>query len=126
VLVFALFAAYLLALAALIGGWAWLLAWPAFSFALFAAAYAGLGPGVFAKRPTGAHAAWALPLMLPVVATLWSLWHLHRLLDPEPCCHQVAPGVWLGRRPLARDLPPDIALVVDLTSEMPPARGVRR
>jgi protein-tyrosine phosphatase len=125
VVVFGLFAAYLLALAALLGGWAWLLAWPALSFALFAAAYAGLGAGVFAKRPTGALAWWSLLLMLPVVAVLWSLWHLKRLFDREPCCHEVAPGVWLGRRPLARELPPGVTLVVDLTAEMPPARGVR-
>src|SRR5262249_22369715 len=57
---------------------------------------------------------------------LWVLWHLRRLTDREPCCHEVAPGVWLGRRPLAHELPAAVVLVVDLTAELPPARGVRR
>src|SRR5262249_44416442 len=121
-----LFALYLLALAAALGGWSWVLLWPTVSFGLFAAGYAGLGAGIFAKRPTGALAWWSVPVMLPVVGMLWVLWHLRRLTDRQPCCHEVAPGVWLGRRPLAHELPAAVVLVVDLTAELPPARGVRR
>src|SRR4051812_34991400 len=36
-----------------LGGWAWVLAWPAASLVGVAAAYAGAGPAVFGKRPDG-------------------------------------------------------------------------
>jgi protein-tyrosine phosphatase len=48
-----------------------------------------------------------------------------RLFSREPCCHEVAPGLWLGRRPLRREVPADVVLVVDLTAEFFAARGVR-
>jgi hypothetical protein len=38
---------------------------------------------------------------------------------------RVAPGLWLGRRPLAGELPPEVSLVVDLTGEWHRAAGVR-
>src|SRR5947209_17823719 len=43
----------------------------------------------------------------------------------EPCCPEVVPGIWVGRRAYARELPPDITLVVDLTAEFPEPRAVR-
>jgi protein-tyrosine phosphatase len=125
IIVFTLFALYLVALACCIGGWGWLLLWPALSSALVAAGYAGLGPMVFGKRDNGRLAWWAVLLLLPYLLVTWGLWHLQRLLSREPCCHEVAPGVWLGRRPLHRDLPAGVVLVVDLTAEFFVARGVR-
>ena len=55
----------------------------------------------------------------------WLVWHLFRLVDRERCCHEVAPGLWLGRRPFVRELPPGIALVVDLTAEFAAPTGIR-
>jgi protein-tyrosine phosphatase len=125
VVVFSLFALYLAALAALLGGWCWLLLWPAFSFALVAAAYARLGPRVFGKRDDGRLAWWAVALLLPYLLFTWVVWHLQRLCSRQPSCHEVAAGLWLGRRPLRRDLPPGVVLVVDLTAEFFAAPGVR-
>jgi hypothetical protein len=51
-IVFTMLAALLLN-AAFIGGWAWLLAWPAVSFLVVAIAYAGAGPGLLGKRSDG-------------------------------------------------------------------------
>jgi protein-tyrosine phosphatase len=124
VIVFSLFALYLLALAVLLGGLGWLLLWPAVSFLLLAAAYAGLGPRIYGKRPDGRLAWWAVLLLLPFLLLTWGLWHLARLFSKEACAHEVAPGLWVGRRPFAHELPPDVGLVVDLTAEFIVARGV--
>lgn len=105
------------ALAATRGGWWWASLWPAVSFALVALGYAGLGPRVLGKRPDGRIAAWSLALMLPFLLFTWAVWHATRLLSPGPSAHEVAPGLWVGRRAFARELPPGTRLVVDLTSE---------
>jgi protein-tyrosine phosphatase len=123
-LVFAAFSAYLIVLAVCLGGLAWLLLWPALSFLLIAAAYAGLGPGVCGKRPDGGMAWWAVLLLLHYLLLTWAVWHLQRLLSREAACNEVIPGLWVGRRPLAREVPPGVDLVVDLTAEFSEPRGV--
>ncbi len=115
-----------------LGGPAWLLLWPAVSLVLIGGAYAGLGPRVCGKRPDGRMAWWAVLLLLPYLLTTWLGWHAIRRLSREACCDEVAPGVWVGRRPLPGDLPPGRGeatsplLIVDLTAEFPSGRAVRR
>jgi protein-tyrosine phosphatase len=125
IVVFTPLSLYLAVLAFVLEGGAWLLLWPALAFALLSAGYAGLGPGIFGKRGDGRLAWWAVILLFPYLLLAWTVWHLQRLLSRKPCCHEVAPGVWLGRRPLRRDLPAGVVLVVDLTAEFFAARGVR-
>ena len=73
---------------------------------------------------------WAVLLLLPYLLTTWIGWHAIRRLSREACCDEVAPGVWVGRRPLPGDLPPGRGeatsplLIVDLTAEFP--SGLRR
>jgi protein-tyrosine phosphatase len=124
-LVFAALGAYLLAMAATIGGYGWLAVWPTVSMFIVAAAYAGVGPRVFGKRPNGTLAWWSFVINLPFLLFAWSVWHLQRLLTREPSCHEVAPGLWLGRRPLPHELPTGITTVVDLTAEFFEPRRVR-
>src|SRR4051812_1609170 len=107
----------LIGYAAVLQGLAWLLLWPAVSFLLVAAAYSGLGPCMFGKRTSGQIAWWALLLLLPFFFLAWSVWHLQRLFSKEDCWNEVAPGLFLGRRSFASELPPGVGLVVDLTSE---------
>jgi protein-tyrosine phosphatase len=38
--------------------------------------------------------------------------------------NEVAPGIWVGRRPRAHELPEDVAIVVDLCAELAEAPGV--
>ncbi len=101
---------------------AYALLWPALSVALVVAAYAGVGPRLFGKRPDGSLPWWSWLLNGPIILLAWSVWHLWRPFG-GPCAHEVAPGIWLGRRPFARDLPPGVA-VVDLVAELPAAWGV--
>lgn len=108
------------------GGASRLWLWPAVSFFLAGVAYGGLGPAAFGKRPDGTLPLWSLLLYLPYFGLQWSLWHLLRLLDPQACCSQLLPGVLIGRRPLAGELPEGVTLVVDLTAGFREPRGVRR
>jgi protein-tyrosine phosphatase len=124
VLFFALLGVYLTALGVGLGRFGWLLLWPGGSYLVLAAAYAGLGPGVCGKRPDGRLAWWAVLPLFHYLLLTWAVWHLQRLLSREPACNEVVPGLWVGRRPLARELPPGTDLVVDLTAEFPEPRGV--
>ncbi len=107
------------------GGWVLTLLWPAASLLAVSAAYAGLGPRVYGKRPDGRLSPLAVLLLLPYLALTWTVWHVARLLDRQACCDEVAPGLWLGRRAFARELPAGTDLVVDLTAEFAAPRGVR-
>lgn len=60
---------------------------------------------------------WNVLLLLPFFVVTWLLWHLQILFTREPRHVEVAPGIWLGRRCFAHELPEKIAVVVDLTSE---------
>ena len=123
-LLFSLFSAYLVLVAAAVGGFAWVLLWPALSFALFASAYAFHTPRLLGKRSDGRVAWWVWPTLGPVLGLLVSLWHLERWVRREAVCHEVAPGLWLGRWPLRGEIPPGVRLVVDLTAEFGKAPGV--
>lgn len=114
---FLLVAGLLGLLAAQRGGWAWLLLWPAADCAAVAAAYFGPGARVFGKRRDGSLAPWASLAMLPFIAVLRLVWRLQAGVSPEPCCDEVSPGLFVGRRPLPGEHPAGISLVVDLTAE---------
>jgi protein-tyrosine phosphatase len=122
---FAILAMVLLIDAAYVGGCAWLFAWPAASFLIVALAYAGAGPKLLGKRPDGTIALWALVLHLPYFTLTWGVWHFQRWLSRAAPATEVSPGVWVGRRPLPRELPNTVTLVVDLTGEFRELAGVR-
>ncbi|HEX8912124.1 MAG TPA: hypothetical protein VF796_07165 [Humisphaera sp.] len=123
--VFATFAALLSVYAVRHGGWAWAALWPATSFAIVAVAYAGAGPRLIGKRPDGRLAAWAVALHLPFLLLTVTVWHLVVVLRGTRDASLVADGLWVGRRPRARDLPAGVVVVADLTSEFAAARGIR-
>lgn len=120
-LVAVVFAGY----AVVLGDWAWVLLWPAASFAAVGLGYAGLGVRVFGKRADGGHGWLHFATLLPFLGMTGLAWHLRRLLDREPVWHEILPGVFAGRRAFVRELPPGIEMVVDLTSEFRPPRGIR-
>ena len=99
-------------------------AWSALSFLLVAAGYMWIGPSLFGKQPNGKLPLWRVVLLLPYLLMSWGLWHLQILLTREPCCHEVAPGMWLGRRPYLKELPPGVTRVIDLTAEFAAAKGI--
>lgn len=118
-----LVAAALAAVAFEIGAPAWLLLWPAVvAFATWIVYLAG-APQAFGKRADGSLAPLAYVAWAPLFAYQWLVLELGRYTG-EPHATEVAPGVWVGRRPRASDLPPEVAIVVDLCAEFPVARGV--
>ena len=99
-----------------------LLAWPAVSFALVGLGYAGLGARPFLKNPRGRHHPLATIVLAPYMAIAWLVLLGLRLRDEEGH-HEVRPKLYVGRRPLwKRELPADVTLIVDLTSEFPGLR----
>jgi protein-tyrosine phosphatase len=106
-----------LALASQSAAWGILLVWSGTSFLAAGAAYGWIGPGMFGKRLNGTLPWWRVLTFFPYLVLTWALWHLQRLVTKEPACNAVAPGLWLGRRPFAHEIPSDVTLVVDLTAE---------
>jgi protein-tyrosine phosphatase len=122
---FAVFAIGLVYNAIYFGGWAWLLLWPAASFAMVSVGYLRLGPRVMGKSALGEFAWWPRFAMLPFRLFVLIGWYFGRLIQPGRSGHEIVAGLWLGRRVSAAELPPDTRLVIDLTSEMSCPRGVR-
>lgn len=102
----------------------WLPIWFGLSFLMVSTAYLGLGAKVFGKTVEGKIALWSLFLLLPYRLINLAFWQIQRLIIKEICCHEIAPGIWLGRRAFAHELPSDISLIVDLTAEFIEPRGV--
>lgn len=96
-----------------------LLLWTAAAFILVGLAYLINHRGIFGKRPNGALSAPHVLLLAPFLALTWAIWHASRSLSREPPISALSPQLRLARRLLAHELPPDIDLVVDLTSEFP-------
>jgi hypothetical protein len=107
-----------------LGRWGYLLLWPAASTLLVGLGYAGMGARVFGKRRDGGFAAWAWVVHFPYLLVTLGVWYLQRWLIPENPVDEVAPGVWVGRRPLCHEIPERCRWVVDLTAELWVARGV--
>ena len=108
-----------------LGGLGWLLLWPALSFCIVAAGYLGLGARVFGKRTDGTIAWFTLVVLLPYFLYAWTIWHLSRLLRREDCYNEICPGLYVGRRAFAGELPKDVRAVVDWTAEFAEPREVR-
>src|SRR3954470_9368525 len=85
-------------------------AWAGLAFLVMAAAYAGLGAGVLGKRPDGTLPLWSRILLFPYLLATWGLWRVQNLLRREGPCSEIAPGLWLGRRPFVHELPPGVRL----------------
>ncbi|MFT5435341.1 MAG: hypothetical protein ACI9OJ_006058 [Myxococcota bacterium] len=123
---FAAGAVMLAALGAFVGGVAWLLLWPALNLALLALIYYKNDPGLLGKQGAGRMAPSSVLLFLPYLSLTWVCWFFYVRLSSEPWAHEIADGVWVGRRPDKDHLPPRGALVVDLTAEFPAAPEVVR
>jgi hypothetical protein len=106
-------------------GPAWLLVWPGVSFLLAGIAYWGAGPAMFGKRADGRISAFSLILLFPYIALSWCIWAAIRGLSSEPASQEIAPGLWVGRRPIAAELPKNLGVIVDLTCELWEPAGVR-
>lgn len=102
-----------------------LLLWLAIANGVVAYAYATGRVAVFGKRGDGKLALWNTLLLLPYLLLVWAFFWAKTLgLRPEPCWHEAAPGLYVGRKPRAFELPRDCTLVLDLTCEFTEASDV--
>ncbi len=107
------------------GGFFWLLLWPAAAFwTVVFVGYAARRPGLVGKRPDGSIGLPTLLFFLPVLAFSTACWNVFRWFAREESCHEIVPGLWIGRWPGEADLPEGVALVVDVTAELPVRRKV--
>lgn len=104
----------------------WILLWPAAVLLAVAILYLAQAPRALGKRADGTLAWWAWLAWAPILGYMRLLHEAARSLTDESVANEVAAGVWVGRRPRAHELPPGIAIVVDLCAEMPEAPGVAR
>ena len=103
---------------------AWLLLWPAAVMVAVSIAYLVRAPAAFGKRPDGTLPFWAWLAWGPWRAFVY-MWIAHegaRRITSEPVGNEVAPGIWVGRRPRPGELPPGVTIVVDLCAEFPRVR----
>ena len=117
-----LLAAALIAVA--IWGHLWLLLWPAAVLIAVAVVYVAGAPRALGKRPDGTLAWWGWLAWAPLFGYMRLMHELARSLTSEPVANEVAAGIWVGRRPRVHELPPGIAIVVDLCAELAEAAGV--
>ncbi|WP_199246533.1 dual specificity protein phosphatase family protein [[Phormidium] sp. ETS-05] len=115
--IFGLSGAFFLSMGIILGEKGWLFCWPGISLLTLAAAYLGLGAKVFGKGEKGKMSPIAVILFLPYLLIYWLIWHLERLFAGEDCYNEIVPGIWVGRRAYAEELPDNINLIVDLTAE---------
>ena len=64
-------------------------------------------------------------VLFPYFLYAWTIWHLSRLLRSEDCYNEICPGLYVGRRAFASELPKDVRAVADLTAEFAEPREVR-
>jgi protein-tyrosine phosphatase len=107
------------------GWWGAFLIWSGLCFAAVGIAYAKRLPGIFGKRPDGTLAPGRVLLLLPYLLFTWAVWFLDTHIRSENACDEITPGLWLGRWPTTRDMPPGVTQIVDLTSEFTARRAVR-
>lgn len=94
--------------------------WLGVSNVALAYAFGAPSPGVFAKRSDGTIGPSGLLLLGPYLIVVRAfLWLKIVLIRPEPCFHEVAPDLFIGRRPRPGELPAGTQVVVDLTAEFP-------
>lgn len=103
----------------------WILLWPAGVMVAVSLAYLTKHPAAFGKRPDGTLPLWAWLVWGPWFVYMWIAHEGARRLTKEPVANEVAPRIWVGRRPRAGELPPDVTIVVDLCAEFPAGKGVR-
>ena len=102
----------------------WILLWPAVVLAAAWFVYLASAPSAFMKQPDGRLPWYAWAVWWPIFVWQWIAHEFVRAFSREPVANEVAPGLWVGRRPRAHELRPDLKIVVDLCAELPAAQGV--
>jgi len=104
----------------------WVLLWPAAVMVAVAIVYLAKAPRAFGKRADGSLPWLAWLVWGPWFLYMWIGHELARRATREPVANEVAPRIWVGRRPRPGELPPNVTIVVDLCAEFPASRAVEQ
>ena len=115
---------FLIAYGAYAGSFALCFVWIGYSLLIVGWGYARSSPACFGKRADGSIALFNYLLLLPYIEFSRLVWFVVTALERDPPCHLLLPNVYIGRRLRARELPPDVKYMADLTCEMPEPRDV--
>jgi len=107
------------------GGWYLVCLWPAVSFAIVATGYLYFGPIVYGKSKSGTLSLLNLLVLLPYLLYSCSVWYAARLFKRESAYDQLNDNIYIGRRLMGHELPPNIDHVIDLTCEFTEAKQLR-
>ncbi|HEY0255489.1 MAG TPA: hypothetical protein VGC41_28365, partial [Kofleriaceae bacterium] len=99
----------------------WAFSWPAVSLFASFVVYCASAPAAFMKRSDGTLPWYSWVLWWPLFVWQWIGHEWVRALTSEAVGNEVAPKLWVGRRPRAGELPADTAVVIDLCAELPAA-----
>ena len=111
--------------AALAGGPAWILLWPAGSLAWVSVCYLFVGARGFGRGTDGRIRAVARLALAPFLLLRQVTWVVQGLVGGEPPYQRVGQRLFLGRYP-AQGLPDEVTVVVDFTCEFSAAPHGRR
>lgn len=91
--------------------------WPITAFLVVAIGYLRGMAKILGKRSDGTIFVFTRILLLPFFALISAIWHLARICSTKPAIQEIATEILIGRRLLNREVPANIQVVVDLTSE---------
>lgn len=102
---------------AVYGGWYLFLLWPALSFGSVGIAYWMGDARIFGKRADGTRHWLATIVLMPYLAFAYLAWSAQVALSRESAFNPVNESLVVSRRLRARELPPGVVQVCDLTCE---------
>lgn len=106
-------------------GWFLLLLWPAANLWALFAAYAGVGPRIFGKKPNGVIPLWIKIFYLPFLLYANLVTGIVNRLTSENPVDRITPELIMGRRVLPSQMPEGVKYCVDLTAEFDEPREIR-
>lgn len=92
--------------------------WPALSAGLVSSSYFLNTTAFFGKRHNGSRHPVAAILLAPYLVLAWCVWNLQILLSREPAWHAIGDKLIVARRLRSHELPEQVDVICDLTSEL--------
>lgn len=102
----------------------YLLFWLGTNFLLLGTAYFRRNPFIFGKRADGSISALRSIAFFPLHLYSHLFWHLINILSREPKIGVIDNKVWIGRRLIRDELPPQVEAIIDLTAEFREPRNL--
>lgn len=97
--------------------YALMVGWPVVTCSILSLGYLGFVHNVFGKKPDGTLPLINILCLLPYLTIYHGVWHARRWMGHNPGCDEIRPGLFISRRLYGHELPENVDLIIDLTSE---------